>query len=313
VCFVAVLAAGSIFGACGDQPAGPRPPPVEDDPSFTIEVRYWGPPPSPPQQDRIRRAADRWERLFRGGLPDAAARVDAGCGPGSPAIDEVVDDLVVFVRVIDIRALAESGPCKVRARSGLPITATVWIDGPKRINQLSPDILEALVTHELGHALGFGTLWPRTPLLKDPVSEGGQDPHFEGAAALAAFDLIGGAGFLGAKVPVENRGGVGTEDTHWRVSVFGESELMSFTVVSGANPLSRVTAASMSDLGYHVDLSEADDFVLPGTAVRGGIGPRLAPSAAGSSEALKLTESLPRWSITVTDRDGEIVREIGTR
>jgi len=289
--------AGLVWSACGDQPAGPRPPPLDNDPDFTIDVRYWGATPSPQQQSRIRLAADRWERLFRGGLPDAAVSVDAGCGPDSPAIDEVVDDVVVFVRVIDIPSLAESGPCKLRQGSRLPITATVWIDGPKRINQLSLDVLESLVTHELGHALGFGTLWPQTSLLKDPVSQGGQDPHFEGAGALAAFDLVGGGVFLGAKVPVENTGGVGTEDSHWRASVFGERELMSFTIVSGLNPLSRVTAASMADLGYHVDLSQADDFVLPGTAAQGGVSPRL-------------TEKPPGWSMTVTDRSGAIVGTI---
>jgi len=305
--------AGLALGGCGDQPAGPRPPPLENDPDFTIDLRYWDTPPSPPQQDRIRMAANRWERLLQGGLPDAAVSVDAGCGPDSPAIDEVVDDVVVFVRVIDIRSLAESGPCKLRQESRLPITATVWIDGPKRINQLSPDILESLVTHELGHALGFGTLWPQTSLLKQPVSIGGSDPHFEGVGALAAFDEIGGIGFLGAKVPVENQGGAGTADSHWRASVFGERELMSFTIVSGPNPLSIVTAASMADLGYHVDLSEADAFMLPGTAVQGGINPGLVPPVVEPSGMLRLTESPAEWSMTVTDRSGAIVRTIKRR
>lgn len=305
---VVVLCLAWVFGACGDQATAPLPAPRASDPEFTIDLRYWDAPPGPEQQERIRRAVDRWERLFRGGLPDAAVSVDAGCGPDSPAVDEVVDDILVFVRVIDIDALAESGPCKVRGEGLLPITATVWIDGPIRIAQLAPDFLESLMTHELGHALGFGTLWTEHSLLEEPALAGGQDPHFSGALAIAAFDEIGGLGYLGAKVPVEIQGGPGTADSHWRALVFGDRELMSPIVVLGANPLSRATAASMLDLGYDVDLSAADGFTLPASSVRAGLTPRVETPARP-----RLSESPARWSMTVTDRSGAIVREVARR
>jgi hypothetical protein len=289
--------------ACGSTSA---PNPIDTpDPSFGIEIRYWGTPPPPALQVVIERAAARWESLVTRGLPTATVRGDAGCGPGSPGISGEVDDIVVFVRVLSLTALAESGPCKLREGSLLPITATVWLDGPSRIEGMSESAFEALVTHELAHALGFGTLWEARSLLREPAVGGGFDPHFAGPQAISAFDAIGGDAYGGSKVPLERFGGPGTADSHWRNDVFGDAELMSYTIRSGENPLSPVTAAAMADLGYDIDLAQADDYTLPGAAARSAIGPPI--------DAVELTESEPRWPLTVTDRAGLIVREVTRR
>ena len=63
-------------------------------------------------------------------------------------------------------------------------------------------------------------------------------------------------------VPVENTGGEGTADGHWRESVF-KNELMSGFIAASGNPLSRLTAASLQDLGYKVNLSAAEPYSLP--------------------------------------------------
>src|SRR4051794_6205534 len=49
-------------------------------------------------------------------------------------------------------------------------------------------------------------------------------------------------------VPVENTGGPGTRDSHWREAVFG-NELMTGFVGPAGNPLSRTTVGSLQDLG----------------------------------------------------------------
>jgi hypothetical protein len=64
------------------------------------------------------------------------------------------------------------------------------------------------------------------------------------------------------RVPLENTGGAGTADSHWRETIF-RNELMSGFVAAPGNPLSRVTAGSLQDLGYTVDLSAAEPFGLP--------------------------------------------------
>ncbi|MEJ2504177.1 MAG: leishmanolysin-related zinc metalloendopeptidase, partial [Gemmatimonadota bacterium] len=63
-------------------------------------------------------------------------------------------------------------------------------------------------------------------------------------------------------VPVENTGGAGTENVHWRETVFNR-EIMTGFIESGVDqPLSRITIAAMEDLGYEVDRSAADDYSL---------------------------------------------------
>ena len=95
----------------------------------------------------------------------------------------------------------------------------------------------------------------------------GQDTHFRGEAAIAAFNRVGGTSYAGEKVPAENdtrRYGRGALDTHWRESVFG-AELMTTAVVieDGSEPLSEVTIAALKDLGYEVDPNRAQRYRLP--------------------------------------------------
>ncbi len=64
------------------------------------------------------------------------------------------------------------------------------------------------------------------------------------------------------RVPVENTGGPGTADGHWRETVFRD-ELLSGFIAAPGNPLSRMTAASLGDLGYQVDVDAAEPYALP--------------------------------------------------
>ena len=67
-------------------------------------------------------------------------------------------------------------------------------------------------------------------------------------------------------VPVENRGGGGTRDSHWRETVF-QQELMTGWVGEKPNPMSRLTIASLKDIGYVVDLTKAETYKLPDLAM----------------------------------------------
>ncbi len=215
-------------------------------------------------------AVGRWRDQIPGKLEPMPVDLAAGaCGSGSPAINQVVDDLLVFVTVGTIDGitgiLGQAGPCTARLSNGLPITAKMTLDSADVIRLEGTGRLVDLILHELGHALGIGTLWTGMGLLQNPSLPGnkGADTHFAGADAIAAFDAVGGDGYTGgAKVPVENEeGGVGTRDSHWRLSVL-TNELMTGFLTGGANPLSRVTVASLGDLGYTVDEDGADPFQL---------------------------------------------------
>jgi hypothetical protein len=113
----------------------------------------------------------------------------------------------------------------------------------------SAGTLGDVITHEMGHVLGVGTIWDLKKLLK---GVGGTNPTFVGKGAQKAFgELSKAAGKPGtaAPVPVENTGGVGTRDSHWRETVF-KKELMTGFVADAKNPLSKLTVASLADLGY---------------------------------------------------------------
>jgi len=149
----------------------------------------------------------------------------------------------------------------------------------------------------MAHVLGYGTIWTLRGLLADPSLSGGLDPHFTGSRAIAEFNAAGGTTYVGGlKVPVEDTGGEGTADAHWRESVFG-NELMTGFVDPGANPLSRVSIASMADLGYSVNLLGADPYVL-GASLR----------VFGGRPALELPNDVLRLPLHVVDGEGRLTR-----
>ncbi len=115
-------------------------------------------------------------------------------------------------------------------------------------------LLNAIV-HEMGHVLGIGTLWRFKGLVRNL---GSANPVFIGPQAQSAFaEVIGQRSPL--PVPVENRGGPGTAGGHWRDLVFA-NELMTGFLNPGSNPLSKLTIASLADLGYEVDFGAGDSF-----------------------------------------------------
>lgn len=241
-------------------------------PTFDIEIIYVNGSPTAEQAGIFREAEERWERIITNDLPDDhTGELPAGsCGFNSPAMNRALDDVIMIVDLGDIDGqggiLGGAAVCFVHEDGGLPAISMITFDGADVDLMESQGIFGAVAMHEMGHALGYGTLWNDTNLA-DPTWMGGTDPHFTGAAALDAFDDVGGSGYSGAKVPVENEGGYGTADAHWRESVF-INELMTGYVDAGENPLSIVSIASMQDLGYSVDFTQADPFSIM-TSIRG--------------------------------------------
>jgi Leishmanolysin len=137
-----------------------------------------------------------------------------------------------------------------------------------------------VITHEMGHVLGIGTLWQRKGLLKDATTD---NPTFSGHGAMDEYQVLRST-TRRRRVPVENTGGPGTRNGHWRETVF-RTELMSGFISGPGNPLSRMTVASLADLGYQVDLNAAEPYHLPdlmALAEEGMLVSREAPIDAGS-------------------------------
>jgi hypothetical protein len=232
---------------------------------YNIELRFLS-AVSPTQLEAFTRAEQKWESLVIGDLGDEVMNEGPGsCRGDEPPINEVVDDLLIFVTVEPIdgpsQIVGSAGSCWLRDVGFLPLVGVIVLD-VHDMDLLERDrILDDLFLHEMGHVLGIGPVWKHFGLLADPAASGGIDPHFTGAGAIAGFNSAGGAGYTGAKVPVENAYGRGTNDHHWRESVFG-NELMTGFIDDGSNPLSAITIASLGDLGYSLDLSAADPYTL---------------------------------------------------
>jgi hypothetical protein len=114
--------------------------------------------------------------------------------------------------------------------------------------------LEAVILHEMGHVLGFGSgRWADDHLnIGNP-----SDPYFDGPLARTAFANDNhGSYYTGTPIPVEATGWAGTARSHWRETVFGR-ELMTGWLSGSDQPLSATTIASLADAGYGV----AGDFV----------------------------------------------------
>lgn len=248
--------------------------------SYDIELVYLE-EPSPEVGSFFSQAAQVWADAIAGGLPPQdfseepidIAFCTGNYGQGSDA--RVVDDLVVYVAVEPIDgqggALAGATPCYIRPDSSLPSVGFIIVDSADITGlQESSDGLTVAV-HELGHVLGIGSLWQPLGLLDSPSldSPGRQnvDTSFQGTEAGTAFaELPGCTPYDGAVVPVENNKaiyGAGSLDGHWREGVLGV-ELMTPSLNAGVtNPLSTLTLASLTDIGYDINRGVAEAFSCP--------------------------------------------------
>jgi hypothetical protein len=220
---------------------------------FTIEIRFVGGLTSS-QQAAFAAAADRWAKVIVGDLP--AVMVDG----------EVIDDLLILAQGEPIdgpgKILGQAGPTHIRPASAgaaafLPVKGVMSFDTADLAQMETNGTLNDVITHEMGHVLGLGTVWSRKGLLS---GAGTANPTFTGTTASREYGALRGGG--PQPVPVENTGGPGTRDSHWRESVF-RNELMTGFIAGPGNPLSRMTAASFGDLGYEVDVDAADAYTLP--------------------------------------------------
>ena len=237
---------------------------------FSIEVRFLG-GLTETQKQAFKGAADRWIRVIVGDLP--SVQVDG----------EVVDDILILAQGVVIDGpggiLGQAGPTRLRpATAGsaafLPAKGKMAFDSADLAQMEEDGTLADVIAHEMGHVLGIGTIWAHKSLLNGASTA---NPTFTGQNAMKEYGVLRGSG--PTPVPVENTGGPGTADSHWRESVF-RNELMTGFVGAASNPLSRLTAGSLQDLGYVVDMNAAEPYSLPNLLMLAEAGLLMADTGA---------------------------------
>lgn len=242
--------------------------------AYDVDVRFFGTPMSAEHQKLFTDAAARLRAIITGDLVNVAARDSTGgpldlasiCGvAGLPGIAETIDDVVIYAAVQDIdgpgKVLAQAGPCLARTAGfgRIPVVGIMSFDLADIESLAAGGRLQDVITHEMLHVLGIGTIWGTRNLLAD---RGLETVNYTGEKARLECQGIGGASVCASNVPVENTGGAGTRDGHWRESVF-DHELMTGFAERGPMPISFMTIGALADLGYGINRDAKDDYAVP--------------------------------------------------
>ena len=231
----------------------------------TFDIEILVPPEhrfSDAQLELINKVEKRWEVVIVGDILDSdyttftfdtdrEGDYDWGTARGGRIlIDRVVDDVAVIVTSDpELTGGAWGGVVQWTAANSLPAISEIIL--AEELLSGSADVLRGVLMHEMCHALGFGTTWT-----EELHKELNGDTHFAGPLAIEAFDAAGGSSYSGKKVPA-------TANGHWRGEVFGQELLSASADMSHPAPLSAITIQAMADMGYMVDVSQADPYSLP--------------------------------------------------
>lgn len=212
-------------------------------------------------------ARDRWEAIIVGddGLEpvNLTSSLEADeIGTGLPL--NGVDDLYISAGEESIDGLGGvlgfAGPTAMkvffdRENFGFfdqPFAGILRFDTDDILRMERDGIWTEFLIHEMGHVLGFGTLFEINFLYGGLPSD-----RYAGFAGNREWDALGCSGTL----PIETDGGEGTAGSHWDETCL-DDEVMTGVLVGREAVLSRLTIAAMEDLRYTVSYDTADDYTI---------------------------------------------------
>ena len=177
-------------------------------------------------------------------------------GGGGVVNGRVVDDLYMTAELTAIDGsggiLGQAGPTAIWTANDLSATGLMRFDTADAQNFANQGLWDDIVTHEMFHVVGFGTLW-NFGQHGDLVS----GSEYTGAAGLEAYRDTPGNGSA-TFIPVETEGGSGTAFSHWDEGAL-DNELMTGFIDNDGNPntnddnyLSEFSVMSLADLDYDV-------------------------------------------------------------
>jgi Leishmanolysin/Viral BACON domain len=247
--------------------------------SYDIDFQFLGSGMTQARQQVFAEAAGLWSAVIIGDLEDvvvASGDLPATtqvCGFQTPAFVGTIDDLLIFASIAPIdgvgKILGQAGPAFIRGTTDdLTIVGCMQFDDADVAALEADGTFNEVILHEMGHVLGFGSLWEPgqgndIDLLDEPCPGNvGATPGFKGASAVIEFGVLGKTG----NPPIETNGGQGTQCSHWDEDFFDNELMTGFlggTTSVTVNPFSALTIASMQDVGYDVDFTQAEPYSIP--------------------------------------------------
>ena len=155
--------------------------------AYKIEVRFLG-GLTAPQKNAFKKAADRWSKVIVGDVPSVLVS------------GEVIDDLVIEAQGTAIDGpggiLGQAGPTNLRPASAgasafLPAKGIMSFDTADLAQMAADGTLVDVITHEMGHVIGIGTIWEQKRLLTGASTA---NPRLKGTQAKKAFGELKGVG-----------------------------------------------------------------------------------------------------------------------
>jgi hypothetical protein len=274
---------------------------------YDVDLRFYGPPMPAAASAAFINAAARIKASVIGDLSDIPipSPVDLSqttCGIPVVLPAGTIDDVIIYAAVAPIdgpkKILAFSGPCGIRTGNGLTTVGVMQFDSDDIDNLIAAGNMQDVIQHEMLHVIGIGTLWTQKGLLAGAKTA---DSRFIGTLGINACISMGGMTVCPTSVPVENTGGAGTADGHWRETTFGNELMTGFVQLT--NPYSVMSIQSLADLGYSVNAQDADAYGIPGfslQASRASILSDMSPQWESVSKP-KLTMS-PTGKITILEK-----------
>lgn len=248
------------------------PPPAA---GFQIALAFPDTSLTAAQQVVFQQAANRWQEIIVGDLPDVT----------DPATGRVIDDILIVATAMPIDGVggvvAQASPDEFRpGQRGLPWLGSMEFDtSDLAAIEVGGRFLDVIL-HEMGHALGFGSLWQGFNLVQ---GVGGQNPTYVGTNAVREYRSIFGSPSA-SSVPVEATGGAGTAGVHWRESILRTELMTGYAEAAGVRaPISRITVGAMQDLGYQVNYRRSDVYVKPAISVAAAVAPSPVGNVRSSS------------------------------
>ena len=264
-----------------------------DESAFQIDLKFvdssLGSVPADVQA-LARLATDRWMKVITGDLPNVPL-----------AGGDVIDDFELTVQMGLLGgspngpggAIANAVPTAYRSgQYGLPYQGITGLD-PNDVRNISSTAgrqwVIDVITHELGHALGFGAGFkPFNPWLAGD--------SFTGPNAVREYQSKFNTSAASVPLQAGIRG-------HWDEDVFGD-ELMTpdAAFVGTSMPISTVTIGALQDMGYAVDYNAAEPYTIPSGLQSP---PAMVSSGTTSARMMALTSLPPSFFAALAGTFGE--------